>query len=47
MTKAAWAGSTPRMQRSEADLQKVLLGQMSTSDLLAGWDEYWTQKWEG
>lgn len=38
---------TEWMQRSEADLQKVLLGQMSTSELLAGWDEYWTQKWEG
>ena len=38
---------TEWMQRSEADLQKVLLGQMSTSDLLKGWDEYWTEKWKG
>ena len=38
---------TEWMQRSEADLQQVLLGKMSTADLLSGWDEYWTEKWEG
>lgn len=38
---------TEWMQRSETDLQQVLLGEMSTSELLAGWDEYWTEKWEG
>lgn len=38
---------TEWMKRSETDLQQVLLGKMSTADLLKGWDEYWTQKWEG
>lgn len=38
---------TEWMQRSEADLQKVLLGQMNTADMLKGWDEYWTEKWKG
>lgn len=38
---------TEWMQRSEADLQKLLLGQMSTQELLQGWDAYWTEKWEG
>ncbi len=33
-------------QRSESDLQQVLLGKMSTADLLSGWDQYWTEKWE-
>lgn len=34
-------------QRSDADLQKILTGSLSTADALAGWDEFWTQKWEG
>ncbi|MDO5066520.1 MAG: sugar ABC transporter substrate-binding protein [Propionibacteriaceae bacterium] len=38
---------TEWMQRSETDLQKVLLGEMSTTDLLKGWDQYWTEKWAG
>lgn len=38
---------TEWMQRSEADLQQVLLGDKSTAELLAGWDQYWTEKWEG
>lgn len=38
---------TEWMQRSEADLQSVLLGSMTTTELLSGWDEYWTEKWEG
>ncbi len=38
---------TEWMQRSEADLQQVLLGKMSTSDMLKGWDEFWTKKWQG
>ncbi len=38
---------TEWMQKSEDDFQNVLLGEMSTTDLLADWDEYWTQKWEG
>ncbi|RRD04042.1 sugar ABC transporter substrate-binding protein [Arachnia propionica] len=38
---------TEWMQRSETDLQKVLLGEMTTTDLLKGWDQYWTDKWAG
>ncbi len=38
---------TEWMQRSEADLQKVLLGQMTTADMLKGWDQFWTEKWQG
>lgn len=37
---------TEWMQRSETDLQQVLLGKKSTSDVLAGWDQYWTEKWK-
>lgn len=36
---------TEWMQRSEADLQKVLTEKMSTADMLKGWDEFWTKKW--
>jgi len=32
--------------KSETDLQKVLLGTMSTKDMLKGWDEYWIGKWK-
>lgn len=38
---------TEWMQRSEADLQKVLLGQMTTAQMLSGWDKFWTEKWQG
>lgn len=38
---------TEWMQRSETDLQNLLLGSTTTADLLAGWDQYWTEKWEG
>lgn len=38
---------TEWMQRSESDLQNVLLGKMTTADLLKGWDQYWTDKWNG
>ena len=31
---------TEWMQRSETDLQKVLLGEMTTAELLKGWDQY-------
>lgn len=34
-------------KKSETDLQNVLLGESTTSDVLADWDEYWTAKWEG
>lgn len=33
--------------KSEKDFQEVLLGQMETKDLLADWDQYWTEKWNG
>lgn len=38
---------TEWMQRSEADLQQVLIGSMTTADMLQGWDEFWTAKWAG
>lgn len=38
---------TEWMQRSESDLQQVLLGQKTTADALSGWDQYWTEKWKG
>ncbi len=38
---------TEWMQKSEDDFQNVLLGELSTAELLADWDQYWTQKWEG
>ena len=38
---------TEWMQRSQSDLQNVLLGKMTTADLLKGWDQYWTAKWNG
>lgn len=34
-------------KKSETDLQNVLLGEKTTTELLADWDQYWTQKWEG
>lgn len=34
-------------QKAETDLQKVLLGESTSAELLADWDQYWTQKWEG
>ena len=37
---------TEWMQRSEADLQKVLTDKMSTADMLKGWDEFWSKKWK-
>lgn len=32
-------------QKSDADIQQWLLGKISTTDLLRGWDQYWTEKW--
>ncbi|MFV0405651.1 MAG: ABC transporter substrate-binding protein [Propioniciclava sp.] len=32
-------------QKSQDDLQSVLLGDMTTEDMLTGWDKYWTEKW--
>ncbi|WP_328954454.1 sugar ABC transporter substrate-binding protein [Kitasatospora purpeofusca] len=31
-------------QKADADVQRVLLGKVSTKDLLADWDAYWTEK---
>ncbi|PID97418.1 MAG: hypothetical protein CSA83_02755 [Actinomycetales bacterium] len=38
---------TEWMQRSEQDLQKVLLGKKTTAETLKGWDQFWTEKWKG
>lgn len=38
---------TEWMKKSENDLQNVLLGESTTTELLADWDQYWTEKWEG
>ena len=35
---------TDWIQRADKDIQNVLLGSMTTSDMLAGWDTYWTEK---
>ena len=35
------------MQRSEQDLQQVLLGKRTTAETLKGWDQFWTEKWKG
>ncbi|MFC4137793.1 MULTISPECIES: sugar ABC transporter substrate-binding protein [unclassified Microbacterium] len=36
---------TEWIQKSDQDVQKVLLGDMSTEELLKSWDEYWTEKY--
>lgn len=33
------------ISKADSQVQEVLLGQLSTSDLLKSWDEYWTEKW--
>jgi multiple sugar transport system substrate-binding protein len=33
-------------QKADADVQKVLLGKMTPTELLAEWDTFWTQKWQ-
>ena len=33
-------------QKADQDVQSVLLGNMSTKQLLASWDEYWTAKYK-
>lgn len=35
---------TEWIQKSDQELQSVLLGEMSTKDLLSSWDAYWTEK---
>ncbi len=36
---------TERIQKSDQDVQKVLLGSMTTEELLKSWDEFWTEKY--
>ncbi|HEY9366687.1 MAG TPA: sugar ABC transporter substrate-binding protein [Agromyces sp.] len=31
--------------KADAELQQVLIGQLTTEELLASWDAYWTEKW--
>ncbi|MEO7268427.1 MAG: sugar ABC transporter substrate-binding protein [Knoellia sp.] len=31
--------------KADADVQRVLIGKMTTEELLSDWDSYWTQKW--
>ena len=38
---------TEWIKKADGELQRVLTGQMSTSDLLASWDAYWTEKMKG
>ncbi|WP_380171471.1 ABC transporter substrate-binding protein [Kineococcus sp. DHX-1] len=34
-------------QKADGEVQRVLTGDMTTAELLASWDAYWTQKWAG
>ncbi|MEV7632471.1 sugar ABC transporter substrate-binding protein [Microbacterium sp. NPDC089318] len=36
---------TEWIQKSDQDVQKVLLGNMTTEELLKSWDEFWTEKY--
>ena len=36
---------TEWIQKSDQDVQSVLLGNMSTSEMLASWDAFWTEKY--
>lgn len=36
---------TEWIQKSDQDVQKVLLGDMTTKELLTSWDEFWTEKY--
>lgn len=40
---AAWW--TEWVQKADQDVQSVLLGKMSTDELLTSWDEFWTKKY--
>ncbi len=35
---------TDWIQKSDADLQRVLLGDMTSAEMLKSWDQYWTEK---
>lgn len=37
---------TEWIQKSDSEVQKVLIGQMTQKELLASWDTYWTDKWK-
>ncbi|MER6012545.1 ABC transporter substrate-binding protein [Streptomyces bluensis] len=37
---------TEWQQKSDADVQKMILGKMTPKELLAAWDAYWTEKWQ-
>lgn len=34
-------------QRSDTDMQMILTDSLTTADALKGWDEFWSEKWEG
>ena len=34
------------IQKSDQGVQSVLLGNMTTKELLTSWDEYWTAKYK-
>lgn len=40
---AAWW--TEWGEKADAELQQVLIGQLTPKELLASWDAYWTEKW--
>ncbi|MFJ9588397.1 ABC transporter substrate-binding protein [Streptomyces acidicola] len=37
---------TEWQQKSDADVQKLILGKTTPKELLATWDAYWTEKWQ-
>ncbi|MEU6350426.1 sugar ABC transporter substrate-binding protein [Streptomyces sp. NPDC047072] len=37
---------TEWQQKADADVQKLILGRTTPKKLLAGWDEFWTEKWQ-
>ncbi len=37
---------TEWIQKSDSELQQVLIGQMTKKELLASWDAYWVDKWK-
>jgi multiple sugar transport system substrate-binding protein len=37
---------TEWIQKSDSEVQQVLIGQMTQEELLESWDAYWTEKWD-
>jgi multiple sugar transport system substrate-binding protein len=37
---------TEWIQKSDSEVQQVLIGQMTPEELLKSWDAYWTEKWD-